>query len=419
MDNLLRPLRPVEGANRGSQVQPSLRLEASPTGAATISPVSAIPSTTAGTAGGTPPDPSKKLTCLQCRVRKVKCDGRQDVCRNCERLEFECSFQQQSRGQPAAQYAAKLPERRRRMQACLSCRSKKIRCLGELPECSNCIKKGLSCSYPEPRKKLPSATLGHGSDGYNNASSSVDHDGQSDLDIAGSMGEAALDQDTLSELVEDYFRHLYPLPSYAFLHKTTVVQRCQEGTIDTPLKLAICAITSLILRRTSLCHDIWIQLAEQSVLQQLAQPSIFRLQALLLIVRYRIESGDFPTAFMLAALAARSAVGLRLNFERAELPPLAQEARRRLFWSLFLLDDFFCVGLREFELCPKETIHLQLPCDEELFEAGQHCRTGTLQQDPLEVPATIGLRGIFLRLVSTRREIMRYILTPLSMSLLE
>lgn len=409
MDNLLRPLRPVEGANRGSQVQPSLRLEASPTGTATISPVSALPSTTAGTAGGTPPDPSKKLTCLQCRVRKVKCDGRQDVCRNCERLEFECSFQQQSRGQPAAQYAAKLPERRRRMQACLSCRSKKIRCLGELPECSNCIKKGLSCSYPEPRKKLPAATLGHGSDGYNNASSSVDHDGQSDLDIAGSTGEAALDQDTLSELVEDYFRHLYPLPSYAFLHKTTVVQRCQEGTIDTPLKLAICAITSLILRRTSLCHDIWIQLAEQSVLQQLAQPSIFRLQALLLILRYRIESGDFPTAFMLAALAARSAVGLRLNFERAELPPLAQEARRRLFWSLFLLDDFFCVGLREFELCPKETIHLQLPCDEELFKAGQHCRTGTLQQDPLEVPATIGLRGIFLRLVSTRREIMRFI----------
>ncbi|KAF7541150.1 hypothetical protein G7054_g870 [Neopestalotiopsis clavispora] len=428
MDNLLRPLRPVEGANIGGgiqHVQPSSRLVSSP--AAIISPSSGAAATTgtrtgttaatsnitgSGSGSGSAPDSSKKLTCLQCRVRKVKCDGRQDVCRNCERLEFECSFQQQSRGQPAAQYAAKLPERRRRMQACLSCRSKKIRCLGELPECSNCSKKGLSCSYPEPRKKLPAAPLGHGSDGYNVAhshTSSADHDGQSDLDIAGSTGEAALDQDTLSELVEDYFRHLYPLASYGFLHKATVVQRCHEGSIDTPLKLAICAITSLLLRRTSLCHDIWIQQAEQSILQQLAQPSIFRLQALLLIVRYRIESGDFPTAFMLAALAARSAVGLRLNFERAELPPLAQEARRRLFWSLYLLDDFFCVGLREFELCPKETIHLQLPCDDELFEAGQHCRTGTLQQYPLEVPATIGLRGIFLRLVSTRREIMRFI----------
>ncbi|KAK9425290.1 putative Zn(2)-C6 fungal-type domain-containing protein [Seiridium unicorne] len=396
MDNILRPLRPVEGANRTPGQPPHLEPT---TSIATASPAPSPAATNTS-------DSSKKQTCLQCRVRKVKCDGRQKTCQNCERLEFECSFQQ-SPGQPAAPYAAKLPERRRRMQACLACRSKKIRCLGELPECSNCTKKGLVCSYPEPRKKVPTAGSSHGGDSY--AALSADHDGHSDLDVTGSTGEAALDQDTVTELVEDYFRHLYPLPSYAFLHKATVVQRCQDRTIDTPLKLAICATTSLLLRRTSLCHDIWIQLAEQSILQHLGQPSIFRLQALLLIVRYRIESGDFPTAFMLAALAARSAVGLRLNFERAELPPLAQEARRRLFWSLFLLDDFFCVGLREFELCPRETIHLQLPCDEELFEVGKYCRTGTLQQDPLEVPATIGLRGIFLRLVSLRREVMRFI----------
>ncbi|KAH6645251.1 hypothetical protein BKA67DRAFT_595694 [Truncatella angustata] len=293
------------------------------------------------------------------------------------------------------------------MQACLSCRGKKIRCLGELPECSNCLKKGLACTYPEPRRKVPTAGSNHGGDSYTTLS--TDQEGQSDLEVTGSTGEAALDDETLTELVEDYFRHLSPLPSYAFLHKATVVQRCQDRTIDTPLKLSICAITSLLLRRTNLCHDIWIQQAEQSILQHIGQPSIFRLQALLLIVRYRIESGDFPTSFMLAALAARSALGLRLNFERSELPPLAQEARRRLFWSLFLLDDFFCVGLREFELCPQETIHLQLPCSEELFEAGQQCRTGTLRQDPLEVPATIGLRGIFLRLVSLRREVMRFI----------
>lgn len=399
MDNILRPLRPVERTNKPQGQQPPW-----PETAVSIS-TSAVPSTATTNNNNTSnnPDPSKKQTCLQCRVRKVKCDGRLSICRNCERLEFECSFQA-SPGQPTAQYAAKLPERRRRMQACLSCRSKKIRCLGELPECSNCAKKGLVCSYPEVRKRLPTATSIHGGDSY---AQSTDQDGQSDVDITGSTGEAPLDFDTLGELVEDYFQHLYPSPSYAFLHKATVVQRCQDGTIDTPLKLALCAITSLLLRRTALCHDIWIQQAEQSILQQLGQPSIFRLQALLLIIRYRIESGDFPTAFMLAALAARSAVGMRLNFERSELPPLAQEARRRLFWSLFLLDDFFCVGLREFELCPIEIIHLQLPGDEESFQAGHPCRTGTLQQDTLGMSATVGLRGAFLRVVSMRREVMR------------
>ncbi|KAI1874707.1 hypothetical protein JX265_004915 [Neoarthrinium moseri] len=404
MDNILRPLRPVEGASRAPNRTPV----SAPAPVAVPGQVATAAATAAAPAAPSPAphiaDSSKRQTCLQCRVRKVRCDGRHKVCRNCERLDFECSFQQ-SPGQSAAQQGSRLPERRRRMQACLSCRSKKIRCLGELPECSNCVKKGLGCAYPEPRKRLPAGGLGQG-DSYTAAS--TEWEGQSDLDVAGPAPDMAPDPETLNGLVDDYFRHLYPLTSYAFLHKATVVQRCQDGTIDAPLKLAICAIVALLLRRTALCHDVWIQQAEQVILQQLGQPSIFRLQALLLIVRYRIESGEFPTAFMLAALAARSALGLRLNFERTELPPLAQEARRRLFWSLFILDDFFCVGLREFELCPQETIHLQLPCDEELFEAGQYCRTGMLQQDPLEVPATIGLRGVSLRLVSIRREVMRF-----------
>jgi hypothetical protein len=244
MDNILRPLRPVESANRPHSGQ-TLGLEAA-------GPTSSI---------SAPSDPSKKLTCLQCRVRKVKCDGRQTVCRNCERLEFECSFQQ-SPGQSSAQYASKIPERRRRMQACLSCRSKKIRCLGELPECSNCSKKGLSCTYPEPRTK-PQA--GGGAAGHGDGSSAVaDHATHPDgIDVTGPAAEVSLSEETLIELVEDYFRHLYPLPSYAFLHKATVAQRCQDRTIDTPLKLAICAITSLLLQRTAMCHDIWVQQAEQ------------------------------------------------------------------------------------------------------------------------------------------------------------
>jgi hypothetical protein len=111
---------------------------------------------------------------------------------------------------------------------------------------------------------------------------------------------------------------------------------------------------------------------------------------------------------MLAALAARTAVALRLNYEHSALPYVAQEARRRLYWALYLLDDYFCVGLREFELCPEETIYLQLPCREEVFEAGQKCQTGTLQPSPSDDVVAMGLRGTAIRLTSARRAIMRY-----------
>ncbi|KAK7994429.1 hypothetical protein PG991_016017 [Apiospora marii] len=336
---------------------------------------------------------TKRQTCLQCRIRKVRCDGHPTTCGNCQRLDFECSFGQTVVGSAAAISASQervtglqLPERRRRTKACVQCRARKTRCLGETPECSNCVRKGLVCTYrtssaPEKKRKQTADLASSGSPGSSRRSQAslspdaVAHRDNSTEEAGYRGGElpnpaasasfspltaTGLDPTTLNELVEDYFEHLYPLPSYAFLHKPTVLERCRDAPLDAPLKLALCAITSLLLQRTShhYRHDLWAQQAEHLLLSPgaLCQPSVFRLQALLLLIRYRIERGAFPTAFMLASLAARAAYALRLNYERADfgvLSSLAQEARRRLFWSLFILDDFFSVGLREFELCPR------------------------------------------------------------------
>lgn len=219
--------------------------------------------------------------------------------------------------------------------------------------------------------------------------------------------DASPSPDLTISLVDDYFRHLYPLPSFSFLHKPTVIQRCRDGTINEQLRLAICAITALHLQRSTYPHHVWVQQAEDTILKQIGQPSIFQLQSLFLVVRYRIESGGFPKAFMLAGLAARTAVALRLNYERNDLSFVAQEARRRLYWSLYLLDDYFCVGLREFELCPEETIHLQLPCTEDLFEAGAHKATSYLHPDLFKAGEPTGLHASYLRITSARRANMR------------
>lgn len=307
----------------------------------------------------------------------------------------------------------KLPERRRRMQACIPCHSKKTRCLGELPSCSSCVRRNRVCSYPRAKNHGSAADGLTGAVGFDDECAEDASPSQEDMDMEMEMGDAAdgegsaPDAETTTALVLDYFDHLYPLPSFAFLHKPTVVLRCRDQTMNESLKLAICAITSLHLKRSSLCHDLWVQQAEQSILQQIGRASIFHLQALLLVIRYRIESGEFPTAFMLAALAARTALALRLNYERPELSQVAQEARRRLFWAVYLLDDFFCVGLREFELCPEETIHLQLPCDEDHFGAGRYVHTGLLRPGPSDNVSTVGLRGVYLRLTSVRRAVMR------------
>ncbi|KAK4236538.1 hypothetical protein C8A03DRAFT_35538 [Achaetomium macrosporum] len=109
---------------------------------------------------------------------------------------------------------------------------------------------------------------------------------------------------------------------------------------------------------------------------------------------------------MLAGLAARSAVALRLNYEHPELGSVAQEVRRRTFWSLYLLEDVFCVGLKEFELCRPEIIQLQLPCADIDFGNEKEAATGFLQPGMGLEPERLCARGLFIKLAFTRRSIM-------------
>lgn len=211
-------------------------------------------------------------------------------------------------------------------------------------------------------------------------------------------------------LVESYFEHVYPLPWYAFLHKRSVMQRCLDGTIEDCLTLAICAVTTQRLKIEPYCRESsakWAQKAEEFILQNLESPSTGRLQALILVVRYRVEVGQFSRAFILAALAGRSALALRLNYERPELRFLAQEVRRRLMWSCFALDGNFSVGLREFEICPTEHVFLQLPCPETAFEDDSPVATAPLRATSFNVPERIGTYAACIRLAAIKTDIMK------------
>lgn len=210
-----------------------------------------------------------------------------------------------------------------------------------------------------------------------------------------------------TELRVQYFQHLYPLPSYNFLHEPTIVRRQADNTLNEPLKLALCAVTTLLLGYHTAPHTQWIGKAESAIFAALHRPSMFHLQALLLIIRYHAVSGNFARAFMLAGLASRAAAGLRLHYEHAEMATVAQEMRRRTFWSLYLLDDLFCVGLEEYELCRPRTIHLQLPSQRETPSETE--KAAYLDSVHSLEPEVLSCHGAILRLASMRRSIMKFV----------
>ncbi|KAF4990060.1 hypothetical protein FDECE_14510 [Fusarium decemcellulare] len=410
------------------------------------------------------PPPKSASTCTQCRARKVpntqlfvRCDGGPNPCSNCERLNFACSF--------ATSESPSRPERRRGTRACLQCRTQKSKCSGELPACAACRSRDKTCVYPDlkrpsrsaPAPPISSATTTHA--GAAATSPALGHHAQpqqpSPSDISprdgaftspsltaapdaasslppepspqqsaswrGSISNTGLSNGTHSlplppmqdrlHLIIDFFRHLHPLPPYAFLNEVSVTQRCLEGTLDETLLLALCAVSALHLKHSKyhpLSTASWIQRAEDIVWSRIEQPTIFRTQALLLIVQYRIEAGSFQRAYMLLGIAGRAASALRLQYERIDLGHLAQEIRRRLMWCMMLLNCHFSIGLPESEVCSPDFIYLKLPCNEDDFHA--EC---DLNEDlgnslsTLDGPPENGLFSTCIRESMIRRDIVR------------
>ncbi|KAF5989083.1 nitrate assimilation regulatory nirA [Fusarium coicis] len=242
-------------------------------------------------------------------------------------------------------------------------------------------------------------------------------------------------RDQIDTLLDVFFKFIYPMPSYAFLHPETTRRRCRSHDVHRALPASICAVTMLYLRREidldldhsqdssrrALKHIVasgedtsaWISMAEESIWRSLESPSITKLQALLLVIHYYIETELFQRAFMLTATAARFATTMRLNYERHDLPPVAQEVRRRTLWSLKMVERYFSIGLAEFDSLPMEVIYIDFPRSEGDFMAmtnGQELdATGNDQAsgDCHSYYGEGGSYGLVMQLEAIRNDVMK------------
>lgn len=409
-----------------------------------------------------------KETCKQCRFRKVRCDGKRGDkgCGDCDRLKFSCSFvtplppptptsTTTTEGEPSdhpSPTSDRPVERRRTSKACIACRQHKVRCSGGTP-CLACKKRVVTCVYgTDGRRRSSRATTGAGStagtptesvfppvaesttstEDTSNASPTPTTPGTTSLEPARvSVSQPpqvpALLPPDIQALVEFYFAHVYPLSSYAFLHPQTTIRQCINGQLETSLSYAIAAVASYHQgpsspqrrEREEQAELSWAQAAEDLIWRNLESPSVSRLQALLLVILYRVETGAFQRAFMLSALAARAAAAMRLNHERDPGPSsssagqgnsssssktISREVRRRVMWSLKLVERYFSTGLPEFELCPVESVYLELPCWEHEFSSDARAADST---ERTIQSCDFGSYHLCVRLEMLRRDLMK------------
>ncbi|KUI59777.1 hypothetical protein VP1G_06994 [Cytospora mali] len=357
-------------------------------------------------------------TCVTCRARKVRCDGNRDICNNCMRLGFTCSYDDcvphhhpnaaapgimnPDGAATAASDAltihavASHPPRRRVRQACQSCHSRKAKCSGTMPKCDRCRNHGLECVYrPSKRSRLtttPGASASqHGRDSLMTDSASgmlgsgAGRDGylsdqsRSASDHLESNGYGSLrhlpppEESLVIRTFEKFFRHIHHIPLFSYLHQASLMQRYHSGSMDRPLLLSLIGITSTLTDLGQGAREYGnrcISMAELLILRDLDQPTVLKIQALVLIIKHRIFFRRFSDAFMLTGLVSRFAAALRLNHENPRLCFLAQESRRRLMWSLFMIDIGMAAGQVDFTLWANrpERVDLKLPCNERNFE---------------------------------------------------
>ncbi|OAK99950.1 hypothetical protein IQ06DRAFT_153009 [Phaeosphaeriaceae sp. SRC1lsM3a] len=375
-------------------------------------------------------------TCAECRTRKVRCDGRRDTCSPCERLRLSCSFERGTDPVQATPDLEVILASRRARVACGACQASKIKCSGEHPQCRRCCIKNFNCVYATPRRSStrppnvkitttspatvpaagrlasPSAslvqTLPHlrapSGTSYAHPPSSVG------IPAAVSTISPLLDVPMVTRLLEAFFQHIQPMPVYSLFHKASVMHRFEAGILHPGLMLALIGTTCEILDvgpsvqgRGSDC----LARAEAMVMEDVKSPLAVKIQILVCVIQAHCRQMRMAAAFMLLAVASRAAYALKLNHEAPNISFLEGESRRRLMWSLFMIDMTLAGGIRDFTMCHADTIHVQLPCEEHNFEFDIPQTTDQLLPARNGASAdSIGALAIFVRLRWFRHRIL-------------
>ncbi|KAF7559274.1 hypothetical protein G7046_g4871 [Stylonectria norvegica] len=362
------------------------------------------------------------LTCTTCRARKVRCNGARDICSNCERLGFPCSYDD---ADPGA-LSGNLPRRRVR-QACLSCHSRKARCSGHLPSCERCRSQGIECVYrPSKRARIsmrndgrsPQSQEGDRDDGHLDSDPGLTDPASQATPSAYNLDVSCPDESfdaLIGRTFEKFFRHVHHIPMYSFLHRASLMERYHSGKVEKALLFALVGITSYLIDMGPGLREYGekcIDDAESLIFADYSRPSTIKVQALILIIKHRVLSKKFSSAFMLLGIASRYAAALRLNHESPNLCFLAQESRRRLMWALYCMDSGISGGYRDFSLWNSERINVGLPCNERNFEFDLPQPTQRLVYNPddpqVQQVEDIGSLALHIRIQHIRRRIMEF-----------
>ncbi|KAK3394551.1 fungal-specific transcription factor domain-containing protein [Podospora didyma] len=377
----------------------------------------------AGESGGNPSIPKpKRLACMICRKRKLKCDGNKPSCSTCSRLGHTCAYDEVRRKSgPKRGYVKALEERLKQVETLLKTQDVPA----TSPEGTRALPINVDRSpKPQPNQRAAATANFNVADPSINIASSRDMDRWhfnaespgappnvpiEDFNFNSSMGmgmgsvdnnftwemiglgleEPLPPQETIDELHQIYFEKIHP--SLPMIHK----YRAPNQRPPVCLRYAMWTLACSVTDRFHDLKDLFYQRARKYIESDYVKGygehmiSVAHCQAHVLLASYEFKWMYFPRAWMSTGAAVRLAqmVGLHrldgagLDVKQCLPPPrdwTEREERRRTFWMAFCQDRYASIGTGWPMTIDEKDILTNLPASDDAFEMSRPEQTPQL-----------------------------------------
>ncbi|KAJ3560206.1 hypothetical protein NPX13_g9383 [Xylaria arbuscula] len=199
-------------------------------------------------------------------------------------------------------------------------------------------------------------------------------------------------QPVILSLVDDFFRCSHNQP-YSFFHEQSFRRRLSDGLIPNYLLFAVLATAVRFSSHPffeSQAHEAAITFANKSwkaivssCFARDEKATIMTIQTITLLAIFDFTAGQsrHGSAWIKIGISVRIAQDLRLMMDSStDFSYVDQEERRRVFWSLYLLDRIVSCGRARPPAILEASCQLQLPCGEKEWREGRQQVTDTLDQ---------------------------------------
>lgn len=365
----------------------------------------------------------KRLACMICRKRKLRCDGIKPSCSTCTRLGHSCAYDEvRKKSGPKRGYVKALEERLKQVEELLKTQEPSSSTSPETIKTPNAAfeqtrnqQAAAPASFNVTNASIPIAgdrdldrwrfngesPQGNGLDEFNFTRNMPISMGNMDPSFTWEMIGLGLEeplppQETIDELHQIFFEKIHP--SLPMIHRFRYLAAMNLAPSQRPpvaLRYAIWTLACSITDKYKDLKDLFYQRArkyvEADAIKGYGEHSITvaHCQTHVLLASYEFKMMYFPRAWMNTGAAVRLSqmIGLHridgngLDVKQCLPPPrdwTEREERRRTFWMSFCQDRYASIGTGWPMTIDERDIMTNLPASEEAFNLSRPEQTQTL-----------------------------------------